>query len=331
MWNALPPRSAYWRRACDLGHIGRRSQRTARRPAPAGQKRVAMTLPNGSGSRPTLSPAQVERTRRTRESLIGGGLRTAPPGASGVPRHIEMSWRRCVGDRVPVAPERVDYREPQEILPALRRAATPVLNRLRDSLSDVPVALVLSDAEGRIVVRHAPRQQCVVMDRASAAEGFDYSERSVGTNGIGTALVERRTVLVRGPEHYNPLLEQLTCASTPVVEPGTGRLVGSFSLACSMREVHALMAVMAADVGRQIEARLLDDAGERRRRFVQAYLELERSGTCIRLAWSGPCSDRNCHSNGCSSGPVWASPSRFTCTAFASMMSAPVPLRSSSR
>lgn len=238
-----------------------------------------MTLPDGSGSPPTLSPAQVERTRRTRESLIGGGLRTAPPGASGVPRHIEMSWRRCVGDRVPVAPERVDYREPQEIVPALRRAATPVLNRLRDSLSDVPVALVLSDAEGRIVVRHAPRQQCVVMDRASAAEGFDYSERSVGTNGIGTALVERRTVLVRGPEHYNPLLEQLTCASTPVVEPGTGRLVGSFSLACSMHEVHALMAVMAADVGRQIEARLLDDAGERRRRFVQAYLELERSGT----------------------------------------------------
>lgn len=238
-----------------------------------------MTRPDRTRSRPTLSPAELERTRRTRESLVRDGLLTTPPGQSGVPRHIEMSWRRCVGDRVPVAPEHVDYREPQDVLPALRRAATPVLNRLKDSLSDVPVALVLSDAHGRIVMRHAARHQCVVMDRASAAEGFDYSERSVGTNGIGTALVERRTVLVRGPEHYNPLLEQLTCASTPVIDPGTGRLVGSFSLACSMREVHALMAVMAGDVGRQIEARLLDGAGERRHRFVQAYRELERTGT----------------------------------------------------
>ena len=228
---------------------------------------------------PTLSPAERKQTRRTRESLIGGGLLSAPPGESGVPPHIEMSWRRCIGDRVPVTPKTVDYREPEDTLPALCRAAAPVLDRLKDSFADVPVAMVLSDAHGRIVWRHAARRQRVVMDRASAAEGFDYSERSVGTNGIGTALVERRPVLVRGPEHYNALLEELTCASTPIVEPGTGHLVGSFSLACSIREVHALMAVMAGDIGRQIEARILDEAGERRRRLVQAYLMLERTGT----------------------------------------------------
>ena len=230
-------------------------------------------------SLPTLSPAERERTRRTRESLIGGGLLSAPPGAIGVPRHIEMSWRRCVGDRVPVAPANLDYREPEDTLSALCRAAAPVLDRLKDSFADVPVAMVLSDAHGRIVWRHAARRQRLVMDRASAAEGFDYSERSVGTNGIGTALVERRPVLVRGPEHYNALLEELTCASTPIVEPGTGRLLGSFSLACSIREVHALMAVMAGDIGCQIEARILDQAGERRRRLVEAYLVLERTRT----------------------------------------------------
>jgi hypothetical protein len=229
---------------------------------------------------PTLSSAEREHTRRTREALIGGGLLSAPPGGSGVPQHIEKSWRRCVGDRVPVSPGRIDYREPEDTSPALCRAAAPVLNRLEDSFADVPVAMVLSDAHGRIVMRRAAiRRQRVVMDRASAAEGFDYSERSVGTNGIGTALVERRPVLVRGPEHYNALLEDLTCASTPIVEPGTGRLVGSFSLACSMRDVHTLMTVMANDIGRQIEARILDEVGARHRRLVQAYLVLEHAGT----------------------------------------------------
>jgi len=233
-----------------------------------------------SGRLPTLSRGQCERVRRSRETLVGGGLLEVPPGSTGVPRVIEQSWRRCAGERVPTAPERIDYREPDDDLPALRRAAEPVLTRLRWSLADVPVAMVLSDASGRIIARHADvRRQRTVMDRANAAEGFDFSEQSVGTNGIGTVLVERRPVLVRGPEHYNLGLENLTCAGTPIIEPYTGRVVGSFSLACATRDVHPLMAAMAGDVGRQIEGRLLDQAGDRHRRLVEAYLAVDHATT----------------------------------------------------
>lgn len=239
----------------------------------------ATTRPAEHRQQPTLSPVERLRTRRSREALVGGGLLSLPPGQTGVPRHIEKSWRRCVGDQVPVAPERIDYREPDGILPELRRAAMPVLERLKDSFADVPVAMVLSDATGLIITRHADlRRQRDIMDRASAAEGFDFSEQSVGTNGIGTVLVERRPVLVRGPEHYNALLEDLTCAGTPIMEPYTGRMVGSFSLACAMGDVHALMAVMAGDIGRQIETRILEEAGGRHRRLVQAYLSVDRAG-----------------------------------------------------
>ncbi|MCE3550717.1 Fis family transcriptional regulator [Pseudonocardia sp. RS11V-5] len=227
---------------------------------------------------PTLSSAERDLIRLRREALVGGGLLSVPPGSVGVPQHIEKSWRRCVGDNVPVSSTEIDYRDPEDVLPALRRAAGPVLERLKDSFADVPVAMVLSDATGRIVMRYAAlRRQRALMDRASAAEGFDFSEQSIGTNGIGTVLVERRPVLVRGPEHYNALLEHLTCASTPIVEPCTGRLVGSFSLACSIRDVHPLMTVMAGDIGRQIEARILDEAGDRHRQLVQAYLSLDRA------------------------------------------------------
>ncbi len=228
-----------------------------------------------SRQRPALSSRQRDHVRRSRETLVDGGLLDVPPGATGVPQVIEQSWRRCAGERVPVAPKQIAYR-PLDDVPALRRAAEPVLDRLRWSLADVAVALVLSDASGRIIARHADvRRQRSMMDRAHAAEGFDFSERSVGTNGIGTVLVERRPVLVRGPEHYNVDLESLTCAGTPIVEPYTGRVVGSFSLACSTRDVHPLMAALADDVGRQIEARLLDQAGERRRRLVEAYLAVD--------------------------------------------------------
>ncbi len=229
---------------------------------------------------PALSPRQHEHVRRTRETLVVGGLLEIPPGRTGVPQAIEQSWRRCVGERVPVAPETIDYREPDDELPTLRRAAEPVLTRLRWSLADVSVAMVLSDASGRIIARHADvRRQRRLMDRAHAAEGFDFSEPSIGTNGIGTVLVERRPLLVRGPEHYNADLEGLTCAGTPIIEPYTGRMVGSFSLACATRDVHPLMAALAGDVARQIEAGLHARAGERHRRLVEAYLALDQATT----------------------------------------------------
>jgi transcriptional regulator of acetoin/glycerol metabolism len=236
--------------------------------------RTAAVRPTGT----LLTGAQLERIRRSREALVDGGVLAAPPGRSDVPQHIERSWRRCVGERVPVAPDAIGYRPPDDVLPALHRAAVPVLRRLADSFADVPVAMVVSDATGRIVLRHVPvRRQRDIMDRASAAEGFDYSEPSVGTNGIGTVLVERRPVLVRGPEHYNTRLDGLTCASTPLFEPYTGRMVGTFSLTCALRDVHPLMTVLAGDIGRQIEGRILADAGDRRRHLVRAYLSVDRA------------------------------------------------------
>ena len=236
-------------------------------------------LRQDTSGEPSMTTADRERTRRTREALVDGGLLVLPPGDSGVPQLIERSWRRCVGEAVPVAPDVTRYREPADLAPILCRAAEPVLARLRDSLADVPVAMVLADPAGRIVVRHADvRRQRSLMDRANAAEGFDFSERSIGTNGLGTVLVERRPMLVRGPEHYNPLLENLTCAGTPIVEPGTGRMLGSFALACSARDVHPLMAVLAGDIGRQIEMRVAEEGGERRRLLVDAYLRVDRTG-----------------------------------------------------
>ena len=227
---------------------------------------------------PTLPPGERERIRLTREALVGGGVLSAPPGDTGVPQYIEMSWRRCVGESVPMTGTEIEYREPEDAHSVLGRAAAPVLDRLKDSFADVPVAMVVSDATGRIVMRHVDLdRQRMIMDRARAAEGFDFSEESVGTNGIGTVLVERTPVLVRGPEHYNELLEDLTCAGTPIFEPYSGRLVGTFSLACAVGDVNPLMPVLARDIGRQIESRILEEAGDRHRRLAQAYLSVDRA------------------------------------------------------
>ena len=185
---------------------------------------------------PALSPAQRDRIRRSREALVGGGLladaaRAAP--ASRSHRAELAALRRATGARgARPGSTTASPRTPASAAPRRRAGARPPPV---DSLADVAGGhgALRRDAAGSSCATPTSAASATQMDRANAAEGFDFSEHSIGTNGIGTVLVERRPVLVRGPEHYNAELESLTCAGTPIFEPYTGRVVGSFSLACA--------------------------------------------------------------------------------------------------
>lgn len=219
------------------------------------------------------------RTRKALERLLDRGLLATPVAGSGVRDVIERSWRRCVGAEVPIGRHDIPFvADVHDLAPRLHAAAAPVLDRLGDDLGDARVAMFLSDDQGRIIMRRAGEsQQLRILDSACAAEGFDFSESSIGTNGLGTVARERRPLLVHGPEHYNELLEPLTCAGTPIFEPFTRQLLGTFALACRADHAGPLMTAMATDVGRQIEGNLTEMLGAHERTLIQAFLLATRT------------------------------------------------------
>ncbi len=181
-------------------------------------------------------PVQQARTAAARESLIRKGLFAEAVKEPGVPETIVRSWRRSLASAVPydgdVKVRYVNNIDPDSLL---IRAATPVLDRLEHDLADVNVAMVLSDQSGQIILRRTrDRTQTKKFDRASAAQGFDYSELSIGTNGLGTVLEEKKPVFVGGSEHYSELVADLSCAGVPIKCPISGRVLGAFSFACSV-------------------------------------------------------------------------------------------------
>lgn len=225
---------------------------------------------------PATLPADPRSLRAVREELLSRGLLAAVPSDSPVRPVIERSWRRCVADAVPTDRGELPHSDVSSMTLALRDAAAPVVERMSDHLGDLRVGLFVSNDRGQIVMRKAQEiQHRQVLDRAYAAEGFDYSEESVGTNGMGTVLVERRPVIVHGAEHYSDLLEDVTCAATPIFEPFTRRLLGTFSLACATRDSSPLMYGLTTDVGRQIEANLASMLGSREQGLIRAYLMAE--------------------------------------------------------
>ncbi|WP_310056365.1 sigma-54-dependent Fis family transcriptional regulator [Arthrobacter ginsengisoli] len=197
--------------------------------------------------------------RAAREHLIRRGLREGTQLSEIVSQEIEYSWRRSVGVEASARPEAflfVNDFDPDGIL---IRAAKSVMDHWLESLNGMGISLFLSDQSGQIIARRlGDKAHGSRFDESYAAEGFSFSERSVGTNGLGTPIEGRQAVFVRGAEHFNDVLAALTCAGAPITHPVTRRVIGSISFACDTGLDNPLMLAMAREAGGQIERRLLD-------------------------------------------------------------------------
>ncbi len=197
--------------------------------------------------------------RAAREQLIRRGLLNGTQLTEIVSPDIEHSWRRSIGVEASAGPEAflfVNDFDPDGIL---IRAAKSVMDHWLESLNGMGISLFLSDQSGQIIARRlGDRTHGNRFDEAYAAEGFSFSERSVGTNGLGTPIEGRQAVFVRGAEHFNEALAPLSCSGAPILHPVTRRVLGSISFACDTALDNPLMLAMAREAGGQIERRLLD-------------------------------------------------------------------------
>ncbi|WP_158710645.1 sigma-54-dependent Fis family transcriptional regulator [Streptomyces rimosus] len=230
---------------------------------------------------------------RARERALSGARETAAPrgpqrrgtvtAASGVPHpqtrdRILISWERCRrhavdADRlhVPHLEQHIDWDS------RLLAAAAPVLDRVGELLADCTASVVLADAAARVLTCRGGDPAVVrLMDRVHLAPGFSYAEEAVGTNGIGTALAERRLSTVFGPEHFAEPLQRAACAGIPVRNPLTGRQEGVVNLTCLRQDASPLMAAVVRRAAADIEERLLDRYSGGERAALDAFLAAVR-------------------------------------------------------
>jgi transcriptional regulator of acetoin/glycerol metabolism/DNA-binding CsgD family transcriptional regulator len=190
---------------------------------------------------------------------------------------IAESWARCVS--AGLSPGCVDARSEAGRRPEeqLMQAAAPVLDYLEDDLGNLHVGVVLADAAGRIVDRRVSQPFLrAALERANIARGFVHTESTVGTNGIGTALVQRRPVAVNGGEHFAEVFRDLASVGAPVVDLSSGRIVGVVELVCLAVRADSLMLPLAKRAAREIEQSLVDNSGVSERVLLQSFLRARR-------------------------------------------------------
>jgi transcriptional regulator of acetoin/glycerol metabolism len=186
---------------------------------------------------------------------------------------ILSSWRRSRFWGVAVNQVELPYRGELDFDSRLLHASQPVLNRLERELADARMSVILTDAQAWVLDRRAgERSLNSYLDRILLAPGFSYAEKFIGTNGIGTALEEKRASHVFGHEHFVDRLHAVSCAGAPIRDPITGKVLGVIDVTCWRADASLLMSVLVQEAARDVETRLFELSGDRERALLREFL-----------------------------------------------------------
>ncbi len=204
--------------------------------------------------RPTSELAQARRAFFERGSA-----------AAGLPQTILRSWQRC--RRLGLPEERTPAIEPvpearlrqmRERNERLWRSARAELELLAADADASGSIVILTDDQGWILDATGHAQFLDKAGRVALRPGTCWNESEVGTNAIGTAIVERRPVEVRGSEHYRTPHGILTCMATPIHDP-YGRLIGVLDISGDSRAQHLHALGLVRMAVENIEHRQFDE------------------------------------------------------------------------
>ena len=170
---------------------------------------------------------QTRRQSLTQARLLFNQQGAVPGGMVAEP--ILRSWRRCAdlgfdmrGLRPAEPLTQAELREARERNEALRRMSDPAMAELRKRAHGQGGLVILSDSRGLVLDCGGDLDFAQRASRIALMPGSPWDEAAAGTNAIGTALVEGRSIVVHGAEHYFEPNRILTCAAVPVCDSQDG-------------------------------------------------------------------------------------------------------------
>lgn len=194
----------------------------------------------------------------------------------GVPDQIAASWRRSASRGVRPGEVRSTYYDDLDLGSRLMHSARPVLERLAGQLDGIPMCVALTDNQARLLARRDTSSWVGrLLDRVSFAQGFDFAEGQVGTNGVGTVLEFGESMYVVGAEHLVENLHAFACAGAPIRDPFTGRIEGVLDISCLADHATPIMHSLVRSSAAEIERNLLMDRNQAQQALFDAYTRVD--------------------------------------------------------
>ncbi|MDF5756079.1 helix-turn-helix domain-containing protein [Spongiactinospora sp. TRM90649] len=224
--------------------------------------------------RPNASPPKEEEPRGEVEHRPRGD------GPRGV---IAASWRRSLNAGIdpetraaPIVYEHADMTDVRGSHP-LNPHLPLLVGTLLQTVRDTGMVMAVADANGRVLWSDGDRRAVAYGESLGLCDGFDWAEAAVGTNGIGTALATGRPVHVYAGEHLVRALQAWSCSGAPIIDPGTGEVVGCVNVSGAPERLHPATVALVHAAARLAESHIALGVGARDDILRARYDERARS------------------------------------------------------
>ena len=119
---------------------------------------------------------------------------------------IAKSWGRCLSEyqlepdthSQSIVLTANEIKNHQQLMGDYFKIASDGVNSFSNALNQAGLAVMLADSQGVILAKKLPYQTSEHFESNGLVLGSCWSEKLVGTNAIGTALVERRPLIIHG-------------------------------------------------------------------------------------------------------------------------------------
>jgi len=156
------------------------------------------------------------------------------------------SWERCrkwgvIPHQIQVE-EVISFQELDEKGAAnqeLINIALPIMEKLYHFVSGSGFIVSLADKEGYLLKIIGDPEIVLASQKGNFRPGANWSERSAGTNAIGTALVAGSPLQVFAHEHYCKCSHRWTCSASPITSPTDNKISGVLCLTGLYENVHS--------------------------------------------------------------------------------------------
>jgi transcriptional regulator of acetoin/glycerol metabolism len=136
--------------------------------------------------------------------------------------------------------------------------AAPVMETLHEQIANTHSMVLLTTKTGTILHSLGDIDFLEKASHIALAPGVDWSEKSKGTNAIGTALAEGQPIVVHGTQHFLQANQFLTCSCTPILDPH-GDVIGALDVTGDYRSYHQHTMALARMSAQMIENHMFKD------------------------------------------------------------------------
>jgi len=208
---------------------------------------------------------------RVHDAVLAGGRPPMRPRAV-----VARSWSRVL--HLGLDASRANAREPLPLSEVERRRRGSPLSLVLDELRQVLVSvadassflMVVTDADGVVLWREGPTRVRLRADQLGFTEGARWTEATVGTNAIGTALAEAAPVQLFSAEHFEQAQHPWYCTAAPIHHPVTGELLGVVDVSGPALTLHPVIGALVETAVKLAESQLWRHHEQRLERLRQS-------------------------------------------------------------